>query len=643
MCGIAGIFNSSQSLDSLQTIGHHMSKQMHHRGPDSSGVVVRSSSKGGNVLLAHTRLSIIDLSNHGAQPMQLRDGKNWITFNGEIYNYAELRSELIEAGLKFHSESDTEVILAAYKFWGLDCFKHFIGMWAIALWDQTSNKLILSRDRLGVKPLYFSRKGSTWYFGSEPKVILDQLPEFQKLDKQALSDYFGYRQALGGHSFFDGISKVESGTHIVISCNDHKVIRYWELDVVNSKIDLGLEEVNERVGSLVKSSVAYRMISDVPVGAFLSGGLDSSILVKKMSALTPNPIKTFTIGFSESGFNEFDYAQEMADYCSTEHTKVCLNAEEYINSLETMIRIKDAPLAVPNEIALHLLCKNLKKDASVVLSGEGADELFGGYGRIFRSAYDYERVQKYGQSGINNNLYDNLINKYSNLNWTDEIDHFLGQYTYMDYSAKQRLFAPDMIQSLDGDIYNRSYFENLWSQFGDIKLAEKYMSIFQIVHLEGLLGRLDSATMSASVEGRVPFVDHRLIEYVNSLPMHYKMCWRSKEDKAKAAFLNSDQISEKHDITKYILRQRFEKELPKRITDRRKVGFPVPLGKWVSGPLREYASDLLLNTDTRSRDLFRRETVENLLKPNNIDHGAGINIWMLLNIEQWLRIYNVSI
>lgn len=308
-----------------------------------------------------------------------------------------------------------------------------------------------------------------------------------------------------------------------------------------------------------------------------------------------------------------------------------------------MINIKDAPLAVPNEIALHLLCKNLKKDVSVVLSGEGADELFGGYGRIFRSAYDYERLQKFGFSSMNSRLYENLIKKYSNLDWIDEIDHFLSQYTYMDYSSKKSLFTPDMIQSLDGDIYNRSYFESLWSQFGDLKLAEKYMAIFQNVHLEGLLGRLDSATMSASIEGRVPFVDHRLIEYVNRLPMHYKMRWRSIEDKAKSAFLNSDQISEKHDVTKYILRRRFEEELPRRITDRRKVGFPVPLATWISGPLREYASDLLLNQDARSRNLFRRETLENLLKENNINNSSSINIWMLLNIEQWLRIYNVSI
>jgi asparagine synthase (glutamine-hydrolysing) len=525
----------------------------------------------------------------------------------------------------------------------MSCFDRFIGMWALALWDELEDKLILSRDRLGIKPLYFAHKNSTWYFGSEPKVILEQLPECRTLNKQAMSDYFSYRQVLGAHTFFQGISKVEAGTHVVISRDNHRIIRYWDLDAVTDKYDPGIEEVSKCVGELLESSINYRMISDVPVGSFLSGGLDSSILVQQMSAHHPEAIKTFTIGFGEVGFNEFDYAQEVADHCATDHTEVHLDAEQYLGCLDTMLHIKDAPLAVPNEIALHLLSKVLKQDVSVVLSGEGADELFGGYGRIFRSAYDYERVKKYGQSGMPSTLRNNLIDKYGSLDWTDELDHFLGQYSYMSLTTKKDLFTPELVQALGGDLYNRSYFEDLWSKLGHMELADKYIWTFQRIHLEGLLGRLDSATMSASVEGRVPFVDHRLVEYVNSLPIDYKMSWLSADDKIKAELLNSNQISEKYDITKYILRRIFESKLPKRISERDKVGFPVPLAKWMSGPLREYATEQLLSPDTRSRSLFQRDTVQKLLTTENMDTETGVNVWMMLNFEKWLRAYDISI
>lgn len=643
MCGIAGRFNSNDSVGALYEVGERLVEKINHRGPDGHGVIVRQNREGKNVLLAHARLSVIDLSNHAAQPMQSKEGKNWIVFNGEIYNFAELRSELKKAGMIFRTSSDTEVILHAYECWGLACFERFVGMWALALWDEDKGELILSRDRLGIKPLYFAEKDSVWYFGSEPKVILEQLPELRQANLQAVSDYFSYRQALGANSFFQGISKLEAGTHLVISGDSCRTIRYWSLEAVTNKEDPGLEAVSAKMKELLSSSVEYRMLADVPVGSFLSGGLDSSILVEQMASRHSKAIKTFSIGFAEEGFNEFDYARAVSKHLGTEHTEVNLDSEQYLDCLQDMLYIKDAPLAVPNEIALHLLSKKLKKDVTVVLSGEGADELFGGYGRIFRSAFDYERVQQYGQSGIPGALKDNLMNKYTDLNWSDGLDHFLGQYSYMTLSTKRELFSPEFVHKLGGDLYNRNYFEGLWSQLEGMSLADKYIWLFQRVHLEGLLGRLDSATMSASVEGRVPFVDHRLIEYVNSLPIDYKMRWRSADDKARSAYLSSDQISEQHDVTKYILRQSFSKALPKSITQRRKVGFPVPLAKWMSGSLRDYASDYLLSSDARSRDLFQTKTVKKLLSAKNMDSRTSINIWMMLNLEKWLRSYHVSI
>ena len=643
MCGIAGIFNSSLDDKALHSIGKRMAQQIYHRGPDGNGIVIRKRKSGGRVLLVHTRLSIIDLTEAATQPMVFEDKGLSIVFNGEIYNFQELRLILVAEGYVFRSKSDTEVILASYHCWGIKCFDRFIGMWAIAIFDEHKDNLILSRDRLGIKPLYYARQGNTWVFGSEPKIIVEQIPETKRLNHQAVSDYFSYRYVLGGKSFYKGINSVSAGTHLIISSKTFREVKYWDLPIVIDKYDPGEKKVREDLENLMESAVSYRMISDVPVGSFLSGGLDSSILVQIMTQQHTQPIKTFTIGFPESGFNEFEYAEEVARHCNTDHKQITLNSEQYIDAMHTMLKIKDAPLSVPNEIAVHKLSKELKKDMSVGLSGEGAEELFGGYGRIFRSAFDYQRVSKLGVNNLSKSFQTNLLKKYNNLNWPSELDHFLGQYSYLDFSQKEQIINPEILNGLGDDPHNINFFQNLWTKLDGLDLHEKYMWIFQKVHLEGLLGRLDSASMSASVEGRVPFVDHRLIEYVNALPLHYKMRWAGKKEEYKANNLNSNQISEKLDITKYLLRTQYEARLPKRITSRDKVGFPVPLGKWLSGPLRDYARKQLTNPNARSRDLFQTNTIKNLLDKGNFDSKAGLNIWMLLNVEEWMQIYDVTL
>ncbi|MDH5523651.1 MAG: asparagine synthase (glutamine-hydrolyzing) [Desulfobulbaceae bacterium] len=643
MCGIAGFYNSEKSVEELHVVGRRMVEQLHHRGPDANGVAVRHSSNGSRVLLAHARLSIIDLTDAGTQPMVSGDGTLWIIFNGEIYNYLEIRQELRCMGVTFKTDSDTEVILAAYRHWGLKCFDRFVGMWAIALWDEKLDQLLLSRDRLGIKPLYYSQQGDTLVFGSEPKVILEQVPECRKVNLQALSDYFSYRYVLGGGSFFTGIHSVEAGSHLIIRNKQLKTIRYWDLPVISDKFDPGEDQVRQKLEELMMSAVGYRMIADVPVGSFLSGGLDSSILVREMAEQQSFPIKTFTIGFQEEGYNEFQYADEVAQYCGTDHKEILLDVQQYLQSFQKMLHIKDAPLAVPNEIALHELSKKLKEDITVVLSGEGADELFGGYGRIFRSAYDYQRVYKTGNNTLSTTLRDNLLKKYRSLEWDGEVDHFLGQYSYLDVRTKENIFAPDVLSALGDDPHNYNFFHNKWAKLDGLDLHEKYMWIFQRVHLEGLLGRLDSSTMSASVEGRVPFVDHRLIEYVNGLPLHYKIRWGSEEQRCQAENLNSDQISENFDITKYVLRSQYESRLPKSITERRKVGFPVPLGEWLSGTFRDYAEERLLSNDARTGNIFQRQAVEQMLNREQADPRIGLQAWMLLNVEDWMRAYSLSL
>ena len=643
MCGIAGIYNSPKSVDELYMIGKNMVDQLHHRGPDGNGIKVCQTSFKSNVMLAHARLSIIDLTNAALQPMANEDESLWIVFNGEIYNYIELKDELQCKGIEFKTCSDTEVILAAYKVWGLSCFERFIGMWAIALWDEKQDQLILSRDRLGIKPLYYYNNNGTWIFGSEPKVIIEQAPECRKLNIKAVSDYFSYRYVLGNDSFFKNIHSVEAGTHILIRGSEVQQIRYWDLPVEIDKPEISEEQAQEQLEELLESSVGYRMISDVPVGSFLSGGLDSSVLVWEMAKKHTLPVKTFTIGFKEDGYNEFEYADEVARYCGTEHKEISLDIEEYLSSLQTMIKIKDAPLAVPNEIALHELSKILKKDITVVLSGEGADELFGGYGRIFRSAYDFQRVKDIGVNNLPDELRDNLLKKYNSLEWENEIEHFLGQYSYMNINAKKNLFRKEIMSSLGDDPHNHNFFIDKWKKLDGLDLHEKYMWIFQKVHLQGLLGRLDSATMSASVEGRVPFVDHRLIEFVNKLPLELKMKWASDENFIQAKNLNSNQISEEFDITKYLLRSKYQPRLPDSITKRKKVGFPVPLKEWLDGPLLNYSKKRLLDPNAKTRMLFDNNIVSNILNNKDNDVNSGLHVWMMLNVEEWMQTYDVTV
>ena len=477
MCGIAGIFNSNQSSEALSISGQRMVRQLHHRGPDGNGIVIRKRANGTRVLLSHTRLKIIDTSDAGAQPMSYDNQMLWMVFNGEIYNYKELRDELERKGVQFKSKTDTEVVLAAYKYWGVKCFDRFIGMWSMALWDEVKDELILCRDRFGIKPLYFSQYEETVVFGSEPKVIIDQIPKNRKINMRAISDYLSFRYPLNENSFFKDVYSVEPGTYKIVSGKSIKTIVYWSLPIVKDKVDMGENSTLKEMSKLLESSVNYRMIADVPVGAFLSGGLDSSSLVWQMCQNTNSPIHTFSTGFKDKGFNEFEYAKIVSKHCDTKHNETVLDLDDYLSSFHDMLAIKDAPLAVPNEIALHKLSLELKKDVTVVLSGEGADELFGGYGRIFRSSYDFQRVMQF-KDDLPLELNKNLLKKYKKTSWDCELDHFLEQYSYISNDDKSNIFTDNAINLIGDDLNNKSFFGNLWNKLDGMDLTEKYMWIF---------------------------------------------------------------------------------------------------------------------------------------------------------------------
>lgn len=611
---------------------------MIHRGPDDAGIYYAPEE---GIALGHRRLSIIDLSTDGRQPFYSHDGRYAIVFNGEIYNYRELKSELKDK-YPFKTQTDTEVLLAAYIIWGPRSLQKLNGMFAFAIWDRQKKELFCARDRLGVKPFYYSFYRGTFYFSSEIKGILSMSDLQKKLNYESFLDFLSYRYPLGAKTMFEGVLSLLPGHYLAVTSKAvNEPISYWKLPAIVNKKDPGEKEAKEKTKELLLSSIKYRMISDVPVGTYLSGGLDSSLITVLMALLSPKPVKTFSVGFKGESFNEFKYARKVAKLFNTEHHELLLDGKTYLDAARETIRFKDAPLAVPFEVSGTLLSKELKKHITVVLAGEGADELFGGYGRIFRSGYDLERIHK----GVAGTLEKNLLKKYSDLNKKTIVDHFLSLYSYFPENEKKELIKQGVVEKYSSDFLNKIFFEAVFKEVSGLSYEEQIMHVFERSHLLGLLHRLDTDSMAFSVEAREPYVDHRLIEYVSSLPLSYKMRWKSEKDKRKAEILNSDQISETHDISKYLLKEIAREYLPSEIVDRKKLGPPAPLNDWFAGEFNSSAKELLLGNNSKSKSLFNEKYLAQFLErvPKGPNSRQGLNVWMLTTLELWMREYNISL
>jgi len=395
---------------------------------------------------------------------------------------------------------------------------------------------------------------------------------------------------------------------------------------------------------LLLSAVKYRTIADVPVGAFLSGGVDSSVVTALMNRDTAGSVNTFTVGFNEKGFNEFEYARMVADQYKTNHREIKLTGKDYLATMEKLISIKDGPLSVPNEVPLYMMSKELKNYITVVLSGEGADEIFGGYGRLFRSTFDFQRHSQQPKFNFSNEEWSefmvNYSKKYGARTFDSEIDHFYDQYCYTGLEGKKSLLNSSVIQS-DYEDRLKDKFYQLFQKTNGASYKNKIMYAFEKVHLVGLLHRVDMTTMAASVEARVPFVDHRLVEFAFSVPMKYKVKWNSEKDYFLSRVLNSSQISENYDTPKYILKKAYEDLLPKEVLYRKKMGFPVPLNDWFGGAFKQYAKEILLDKQTQKRGQINVKNIEKWLGSGDLikDHGFGMKIWMLINIELFNRQY----
>ncbi|WP_353661240.1 asparagine synthase (glutamine-hydrolyzing) [Hydrogenimonas sp. SS33] len=641
MCGILGqiSFKNTQQWNIVK-FEKSLSLQK-HRGPDDKGIYTDD-----RVILGHRRLSIIDLDSHAKQPMISKCKNFVIVFNGEIYNYQEIKEQLKQKGYSFHTKSDTEVLLNAFIEYGIDAVKQFIGMFAFAIYDKKNAKVYIVRDRLGIKPLYYYQDENNFTFSSEIKSILALNDIERKIDLDAVSSYFSFRYPILDNTFFDGLLSLPPAHYIELTNHSLKIKEYWNVSnqFLEQQNDKGEEFYIKELKKILESSVKYRMISDVPFGSFLSGGVDSSVITAIMAKSSNTPIKTFTIGFEEEGYNEFDFAKMIADRYHTEHREILISGENYIDTMEHLIDYKDAPLSVPNEVPLYLMSKELKKYITVVLSGEGADEIFGGYGRIFRSPYDYERMKHIDEVDWTEQEKEefciNFIRKYGVMCFQHEVDHFINIYSYTSLKEKKELLD----ETIDLDGIEKKFIEKFLRYFNELKNESYYnrlMYTFEKIHIVGLLQRVDMTTMATSVEARVPFVDHRVVEFAFTIPLKYKLKWKSEEDKFMSKLLMSDKISEVHDTPKYILKKAYEDMIPTEVLYRKKMGFPVPLNNWFGGHFNEYAKNILLDDKARKRGLYNIKNIKKWLNSDRLgkDHSFAMKIWMLINLELFCRKY----
>ncbi len=621
MCGILGVIGQVDEVSFLQALN-----LLQHRGPDSIGQLHK-----GNFHLGFRRLSIIDLSEDANQPMLTSDGRYAIIFNGEIYNFKEIREELSQSGIRFATSGDSEVVLLAFQNWGADCLQKFNGMFSFAIFDFQEEEVFLARDRLGIKPLFYTFKEGNFSFASEPKSLLSLGSNDYQLNIESVISYLFFRYPIDDSSFFVGIESLPKGSWMRVKNNSIvQIEKYWSLkDALTKPAVESEEEAITEVRRLLERSVSMRMLSDVPVGAYLSGGLDSSIIVSIMSEISHTKVPTFSIGFEEEGFNEFYFSRQVASMNETTHTEILLHSDEYLDSLEELIRIKDAPLGVPNEVPLYLMSKRLKEDITVVLSGEGADEIFGGYGRIFRSADDIPLIQDWEERGfpIETNLDLKLKERYGK-SFPNFIEVFLHLYRYNSLEIIEDLVGTDLLQNfLSGPSISKFY--DSFQECDELDDSSKMMFVFENLHLPGLLQRLDSTTMGASVEGRVPFVDHELVEYAFRIPPSFKMRWK---DKPVEKIIGAES-SEEFDITKWILKEAFQEKLPDEIVTRKKIGFPVPLQTWFGSGAIDIAEEKILNGKLVQSGLFRSEGIKNIIDQERKSGSVSMLIWMLMNLE----------
>ena len=628
MCGIAGIV----SADGLPPDASHRAVRMRevltHRGPDEAGLHADDVA-----VLAHRRLSIVDLST-GQQPLSNEDGTIWVSFNGEIYNHGDARHQLEPLGHRYRTKSDTETIVHAYEEWGDDCAHRFRGMFAFAVWDAAKRRLLLTRDRLGIKPLYWTRIGNILLFASEVKAILASGLVEPHPNYAVLSETLSTRYTSGEETLFANIYSLLPGHQLVFERGEVRVRRYWDLPrrEGNRETRLGISEVAEEFRARLTESVRLRLMSDVPLGMFLSGGIDSVSIAATMAKLLDRPIETFSVAFHQQAFNELEYARTAAKTIGATSHEVVIDDRDFFGALPTLLWHEDEPIAHPSSVPLYFVSALARKHVTVVLTGEGSDELLAGYGKYLRLQWNwraggvYERLMPRATRtwlanhvpGLPGRLGRYATRSFLTMPRTPEA-MFLDNFAAIRLSEQRRLLAPEFrdlasVQNAYGP--SLQYFDR---DGNAITLLDRLLYTDIKTYLVELLMKQDQMSMAASIESRVPFLDHQLVEYVAQLP-----------DACKLSGLT----------TKRVLREAMRGLVPDSILNRPKMGFPVPFSDWTRSGWNGVVRDVLLDRRTRERGLLDTDVVDRLLR----DHAdgrtdGGDRLWMLLNLELWHRTF----
>jgi len=614
MCGIAGIVSlDKRTVDpgDLQ----RMCDAIVHRGPDDEGYYFEPG-----VGLGMRRLSIIDL-NTGHQPVHNEDGSIQVVFNGEIYNYKELRQDLQRRGHSFYTDTDTETIVHLYEEYGAGVVDKLRGMFAFALWDGRRRQLLLARDRLGIKPLFYAYIHGRLMFASELKAIL-QLPEIDiALNWKSAQRLFTFLTTPVSESLVEGVHKLGPGQILIASADQEpRVEQYWDVHFAPDYV----HDENffvERLRELLLEAVRLRMISDVPIGAFLSGGLDSSSVVAMMSGLASEPIKTYTIGFEDSGFDETPFARQVAAQFGTAHTEQIL-AMDALDVIEDIAWYLDEPLGDSSVIPTYMVSKLAAKDVKVALSADGGDELFAGYDKYVVES----RERKYrfippalrrGLGHMGRALPDSARGKnFLEHLALDGVNRYLDASTFFKLEDQKRLFTPEIFEQMSGDPA-RSEAEYLHKESGNWLSSLQYLDLKSYLPLD-ILTKVDRMSMAHSLEARVPLLDHKLVEFAATIPPEFKL---------------------KQGATKYIFKKAMRGILPDSIIDRRKHGFAVPLGQWFKGRFDDFLHDLLLSDTSKRRGIFNAGYIEHLIRLHRGGRPLDSQLWTLISFELWCRTF----
>ncbi|MCI0655645.1 MAG: asparagine synthase (glutamine-hydrolyzing) [Acidobacteria bacterium] len=618
MCGIAGILSLQGPLgEDAESRLRAAAASLAHRGPDDEGFY-----RSGEMGLAFRRLSILDLAG-GHQPMGNEDGSIQVVFNGEIYNFRELTERLKASGHVFKTRSDTEVLVHLYEEVGEEFARELRGMFAIALWDSRRHKLLLVRDRLGIKPLFYRQDGKEVCFASEIKGILAMLPmEARRPDHANLTRYLALGYFSGTRTAFEDIQKLAPAHRLVFQDGGQSLHRYWSLPAVEEPARISRGEAVERLRELLEESVRLRLISDVPLGAFLSGGVDSSCVVSLMRRISPDQVKTFTVGFEYPEFNEIPIANLVSSSLGTQHHTLVVRPDA-VGLVDQVVSSFDEPFGDPSAIPTYLVSRLARRHVTVVLSGDGGDELFAGYGR-YRSLRKLE-VVRWVPPGLRRRIASLLRRTAPGSFQAQRVGSFLERSTkrfpedYLD--SVNFLLAPHASQALNAE-WLKSFPEAQWEVgIGAVSNPVEGAQRLDLHHYlpEDILAKVDRMSMACSLEARVPLLDHRVVEFVSSLPPE----WKQAGDRPKSLLLDAAGRS-----------------LPSQVWNRRKMGFGIPLSRWFRGELKEYLADILLGSRARQRGIWNPSGVEALLKA----HAQGTwdlseHLWSFLTLEVWWQKY----